>query len=76
MALVDRPLRLLANSRLPFMQQHVNCLRRKPEVGQGIFRDKTVLGEGRREDSEGFKRLFVSSPFVIEACGGVGVGGL
>ena len=58
------------------MQQRVNCLRRKPEVGQGIFRDKTVLGEGRREDSEGFKRLFVSSPFVIEACGGGGGGGI
>lgn len=58
-----------ANLRLHFMQQHANRLRRKPEVGQGIFRDKTVLGERRREDSEGFKRLFVSSPFVIEGGG-------
>ncbi len=49
------------------MQASVNRLQRKPEMGQGIFRDKTALGEWGGEDSEGFEELFVSSPFVIEA---------
>ena len=61
---VDDSFRLLI--RLPVMQDLVNGLQREPEVGQGIFRDKTVLGECRREDSEGLEKLFVSSPFVIE----------
>lgn len=52
-----------------FKQDDTFCLQPKREMGQGIFRDKTALGERRREDSWGFKKLFVSSPRVIKSLG-------
>lgn len=51
------------------MQDSLNCLQRKPEVGQGIFRDKMKRREWGREASSGFEELFVSSPLAVDAEG-------
>lgn len=47
------------------MQDSLNCLQRKPEVGQGIFRDKMKRREWGREASSGFEELFVDAEGIM-----------
>lgn len=47
------------------MQDSLNCLQRKPEVGQGIFRDKMKHREWGREASSGFEELFVDAEGIM-----------